>query len=122
MDYEFKQDIYGNPLAKFSMGHEALGRWFSDELQNQADISKLLVLIEKVESKESFQHNIQGTEFELSISGIGIEVTALFDESSLDDADILLEDAGQYDDESYSQCGLQDFKEALLSWKEFVEK
>ncbi|HGX94082.1 MAG TPA: UPF0231 family protein, partial [Candidatus Tenderia sp.] len=25
MDYEFRQDIYGQHKARFSMGHEALG-------------------------------------------------------------------------------------------------
>ncbi|MDN5369709.1 MAG: uncharacterized protein PWP74_1017, partial [Shewanella sp.] len=33
MDYEFRRNpITGLPLAIFSMEHEVLGRWFSEEL------------------------------------------------------------------------------------------
>ncbi|MBV1908219.1 MAG: YacL family protein, partial [Kangiellaceae bacterium] len=34
VDYQFRKNYLGQPVAKFSMGHEAFGRWFSDELSS----------------------------------------------------------------------------------------
>lgn len=117
MDYEFKQDIYGQANATFSMGHEAIARWFSDELKTQQSVESLLDIISQIETGARFQYQSQGQEFELSLNKIEVEVSALTDDSVFDE---IPEETERYHDEAYSQCGLQDFKLALISWGEFL--
>lgn len=119
MDYQFKKDLYGQPIAKFSMGHEAIGRWLSDELSNnQPIIQKLIDLISQIENGRVGFREINGAEFQLSISLSGVEVGPLESEHIEDNS--LLQDHNLYEGESIAECGLFDFKEVLLSWQEFV--
>jgi len=118
MDYEFKQDINGRPSAIFSMGHEAIARWFSDEIKTLHSVDSLLAIVSQLEAGTRFQYQSQGQEFELSLNKLEVDISALTDDSVFDD---IPEDTERYDDESYSQCGLQDFKLALLSWRDFLK-
>ncbi|SIS59091.1 YacL family protein [Neptunomonas antarctica] len=119
MDYEFTVDDIGRPVAKFSMGAEAIGRWMSEEIRaNQHEIDTLLGIIEQLEQRMIGQHQQRGSEFQLRLNQYEIEVLALVLDLDMDDE--LPEETNLYDEESYAGCGLQDFKEALLSWREFV--
>ena len=119
MDYEFNYDILGQPIAQFSMGHEAIGRWFSEELcNNQQRIDELLNIIEQIEQHHIIQRRLIGLEFELHINKDDVEIFA--QTLDFDVEEELPEDTNLYDDESHSGCGLPDFKQALLSWKKFV--
>ena len=119
MDYEFTLDEYGKVLAQFSIGHEAIGLWFSEELaSNQVTISELLARIHELEQRKISQFRIQGREFQLRLSWEQIEVLALALEIDVDEE--LPESTHLYDQESYAECGLQDFKQAVLRWQEFV--
>ena len=116
MDYEFSYDDYGQPIAKFSVGHEAIGRWFSEEIGNDAPaIEKLLAML-----RHSGPRSQQwlGAEFQLRIAQDEVEVVALALGIDVDEA--LPEDTNLYDAESYSGCGLQDFTVALRAWQTFV--
>jgi uncharacterized protein YacL (UPF0231 family) len=120
MDYQFKTDLYGQPSAKFSMGHEAIARWLSDELSsNQNAVRKLIDLITEIENGEVGFREFNGTEFQLTINLSGIQVNPL--EGSFDQDDFLLEDNNIYEGESFAECGLTDFKEVLTAWLEFIE-
>lgn len=119
MDYQFKKDLYGQPIAKFSMGHEAIGRWLSDELSNnQAAIQRLIDLITRIEKGQIGFREFSNTELQLTVSLSGVEVRPLEGDILQDDA--ILQDDRLYEGESCADCGLPDFKEALLSWREFV--
>ena len=119
MDYEFTLDEYGKILAQFSIGHEAIGLWFSEELaSNQMAIAELLDRIQALEQRKISQFRIQGSEFQLRLNWDQIEVLALVLEIDVDEE--LPESTHLYDQESYSECGLQDFKQAVLRWQEFV--
>lgn len=119
MDYEFSYDFLGQPVARFSMGHEAIGRWFSEELCNSLKrINELLNIIEQIEQRNINQRQIIGAEFELHIDINEVEIFA--QALDFDHNEGLPEDTNLYDEESRSGCGLPDFKQALLSWKTFI--
>lgn len=119
MDYDFKKNYLGQHIAKFSMGHEAFGRWFSEELSNNLSlINSILDYLSKVESGALVSKTVTGTEFELEIEASQISVRALSLDCFFDDE--LPEDAELFDHELTSDCGLPDFKEALISWSEFI--
>lgn len=118
MDFEFRRDIYGNYQAQFSMGHEVLGRWLIDELGSDAvTISSLLIMIERLESKKCWEHNLVGRELLLNMNQDGVEVrVALLDDLTGDASNEL----NHYDQESFSCCGLDDFRRLLEAWSEFT--
>ncbi len=119
MDYEFSIDELGRPRAKFSMGAEAIGRWFSEELSdNQQKIKQLVALTETLEHGEISDHQQSGKEFQLRLNRNEVEVVALALALGFDEE--LPEDTNLYDVESYAGCGLPDFKQALLAWQSFV--
>ena len=131
MDFVFRKNIDGQPTAKFSMEHEAIGRWLTEEISNnKSKIMKILTLIEQFEQGSIAFKEIIGTEFQLSISHIGVEIKALNLEADYMDNfnnnefsgndDDRSEDAELYDKESYAECGLLDFKIALLSWQKYI--
>lgn len=119
MDYEFSIDELGRPRAKFSMGAEAVGRWFSEELSDDLQvINQLVAIIEALEHGEINDYQQSGNEFQLRLTQNEIEVVALALDLGFDEE--LPEETNLYDEESYAGCGLLDFKQALLSWQSFV--
>ncbi len=38
MDYEFQNNYLGRPMAKFAMVHEAIGKWFTEDMSNDVII------------------------------------------------------------------------------------
>jgi len=119
MDYEYTIDEYGKVLARFSIGHEAIGLWFTEELaKDRHAIAELLDRIRQLEERKINRFDIQGREFQLRLNWDQIEVIALALGIEVDEE--LPESTNLYDQESYSECGLQDFKQAVLRWEEFV--
>lgn len=119
MDYDFTFDEYDKPIAEFSMGHEAIGIWFNDELgANQQRIDELVDIIDQLVHHRIQQRQIEGTEYQLRLSQENVEVIALSLGLEVDEE--LPEDTNLYDEESYAECGLEDFQEALISWQEFI--
>jgi len=119
MDYEFRRNLYGGYQAEFSMGHEALGLWLTEELAtDQAMINILLNKIEKLQTQQCWDYQQSGREFMLTMNQEGIEVRAAL----LDDmADEAPDDLAHYDQESQACCGLDDFRQLLESWAEFIK-
>ncbi|MFT5717130.1 MAG: hypothetical protein ACJAWS_001232 [Oleiphilaceae bacterium] len=119
MDYEYTIDEYGQLNADFSTGYEALGIWFNEEIEsNSNSISDLLVRIDQLEQRKKSSFHLEGKEFQLRLNYDGVEVVALALGIDVDEA--LPENTNLYDQESFSECGLQDFKQAVLMWQEFV--
>lgn len=119
MDYEFSYDETNQPIARFSLGHEAVGRWFTEELgSDQQAITKLLETVRHAEQNRLNRLHVQGSEFQLRIEQNEVEVVALAFDIDVDEP--IPEDTSLYDAESYAECGLQDFKQALLSWQMFI--
>lgn len=119
MDYEFSFDEYDKPVAEFSMGHEAMGSWFSDELgANKQRIEELIEIIDQLINRRIEQRLIEGTEYQLRLNQEDAEVRALSLDIDIDEE--LPENTNLYDEESFSECGLEDFQQALQSWQEFI--
>jgi uncharacterized protein YacL (UPF0231 family) len=119
VDYEFQNNYLGCPIAKFSMGHEAFGQWFTEDLSNDIMlVDKILVSIFEIENKVIVKKTFLGKTFELMIEFEQASVRAL----SLDyDSNQALDDGMElFDQEQLSECGLTDFKETLVSWREFI--
>jgi len=126
MDYEFKRDLYGHYQAEFSMGHEALGRWLTEEIDNnQIKINALLNKLKGLQQQLCLEHQLLGREFMLEMNQDGIEIRAIqLDEASDNSSDYLNDNASEelspYDQESYACCGLDDFQQLLVAWQRFT--
>ncbi|PWC15741.1 hypothetical protein B4923_01090 [Brenneria roseae subsp. americana] len=117
MDYEFLRDVTGQVIVRMSMGHEALGHWFNEEVKDN------LALLEQVEAAA---HSVSGSERQWQY--VGHEYTLLLDseevmiranqlEFSVDE----MEDGmSYYDEESLSLCGTDDFLTVMRKYREFV--
>jgi uncharacterized protein YacL (UPF0231 family) len=119
MDYQFIRNDRAEPAAIFEMGAETLGLWFSEELgRDRKKLAHILNVIQQLEDKEIEHYLLQGREFNMDLNRDEIEVYAAItrDEGEID----IPEDTELYDQESITGCGLEDFKEVLLSWQEFV--
>lgn len=119
MNYQFIRNLTGQPEALFEMGNEAFSRWFSEELgQNQLRLSTLFDAINKLEQRQIKQFVLPGNEFCLSMDQEEVELRANLLE--IDGPDELPEGTELYDQESMAGCGLEDFKQVLYSWSDFV--
>lgn len=120
MDYDFTFDEYDKPIAEFSMGHEAIGTWFSSELgANLQRIEELADILDQLVNRRIQERLIEGIEYQLRLNQEDAEVVALSLDSDVDKEE-LPENTNLYDDESFAECGLEDFQVALLSWQEFI--
>ena len=119
MDYQFIHDQNAQPSAVFGMGGETLGQWFTQELgDDQQKIIALLEVIEQLEKKEINEYRLVGAEYDLELNADEVEV--LSHRLDYDAPEELPEGTELYDQESKSGCGLEDFKEVLLSWVKFI--
>ncbi len=63
MEYEFLRDITGKVKVRMSMGHEALGHWFNEEVGHDASV------LDEVEAEAQ---NLQAVSASGSASGANI--------------------------------------------------
>lgn len=128
MEYEFTSDEKDHPLAVFSSGHVAFGCWFTDELgSNPQRIEMLLGIITQLEAKTLFEHADNGRTFSLQLNRDEVVVNA--NSLAVEMADLYGEPqeipsgatTDFYDEELHAECGLTDFKAALLAWRLFLQ-
>lgn len=118
MEYQFTRNDLAKPVAFFSMGAEAFGRCFSDELNEHLLVIQLLSVIEQLERREIDEYRLVGQEFVLDLNQD--EVDLISKDLLADEQSELPEGTEYYDQEHQAGCGLADFKQALLSWSEFI--
>lgn len=122
MEYEFRRNsLTGTYLASFSMDHEVLGQWFSEELGPElAKIQQVLDIIKEIQAGKRDSWRLIGGDLTLDLDEeqARIYANALGFEQEYE----LEESMSLYDTESEAYCGLEDLEEALLSWYEFVQK
>ena len=119
MEYQFRRDIAGQPEALFSMNHEAMGIWLTNELgTNSHRLKTLMTAIDRLLNKELWEYEHEGHDYQLVLTRNQAEVkAALLDSEMYSDE---MEDMDYYDSESSCHCGLNDFKAMILSWQEFI--
>lgn len=119
MDYEFLRDITGVVKVRMSMGHEAVGHWFNEEVkENLALLDEVEQAAETVKGSErSWQR--AGHEYTLWMDGEEVMVRANQLEFSGDEME---EGMSYYDEESLSLCGVEDFLKVVNAYRDFMKQ
>ncbi len=120
MEYEFRRNsLDGAVMARFSMEHEVMGRWFGEELgDDKAAIGAVLEAISKIAAGSLREWHRGGREFSLDLDTEQARVYA--NVLGYDNQDELDEGMALYDAELEASCGLEDFEAALKSWLGFL--
>ncbi|WP_434358432.1 YacL family protein [Parasalinivibrio latis] len=121
MDYEFRRNNLDDSYrAQFSMGHEALGRWLTDEVGR--DKEKIQLVLGKLhEMKDQVSEwRLVGEELTLVLSDNEalVQDNRLFSEGD----DDLEDDMHYYDEENIALCGFEDLIDVLEAWQAFLSK
>jgi len=122
MEYEFRRNtLTGNLLADFSMGQEALGFWFVEELGGCAEqYEEICQVIAKLQLNQLIHWRRVGKALSIELDSEQVRVFANELESG---EEFELEDAmSLYDGESEAFCGLDDFHVALENWRVFIDE
>jgi uncharacterized protein YacL (UPF0231 family) len=123
MEYEFIHDaITGNAKARFSLEHEVIGPWIEVELGHDTmKLTQLLTAIDSVEKGHQSEVVITGHEYSVAISQSDVEILT---NASFNGAEPLSEmlttEHIHFDQNECAACGLDDFRELLLSWSRFT--
>ncbi|EXU75651.1 MULTISPECIES: protein YacL [Erwinia] len=119
MEYEFLRDLTGKVKVRMSMGHEAVGHWFNEEVEDN------LTLLDEVENAVA---EIKGTERQWQ--RVGREYTLWMDEEEVIiranllslEGDEMEEGMRYYDEESLCFCGVEDFLAVIAAWRAFLQE
>lgn len=120
MDYTVGRDELGRCFAEFSMGQEAFGRWLAEELgENPTLLGQVLEAIGHLQDRRILDFRLDGRTFSLELDRDEARVRA----HSLEDDTTAVDFEGLdfYDDELEAGCGLDDFHDVLLAWRELIE-
>ncbi len=123
MEYEFMHDpITGNAKAKFSLEHEVIGPWLEVEVgQSTEKMTALLMAISTVDSGKQTELMITGHEYSIYLSRSDVTVQT---NASMNGAETLpehlLAEHIDFDQNDVSNCGIDDFRQLLLSWARFI--
>ncbi|WP_192457962.1 protein YacL [Musicola keenii] len=119
MDYEFLRDVTGQVMVRMSMGHEAVGHWLNEEVKGQeAVLDEIEAAVRDLAGSER-QWERHGHEYTLLLDSEEVMVRANQLDFSMDEME---EGMSYYDEESLSLCGLDDFLDLLVKYREFVQK
>ncbi|MDW8844791.1 protein YacL [Erwinia sp. P7711] len=118
MEYEFLRDLTGGVKVRMSMGHEAVGHWFNEEVEGN------LALLDEVEAAVK---EVKGSERQWQ--RIGHEYTLWLDEEEVIvranllsvEGDEMEEGMNYYDEESLCFCGVEDFLAVIAAYRAFLQ-
>lgn len=124
MEYEFRHDpTTGNAKAQFSYEQEMIGPWLEVEVGNNSEmLSALLLAVAEVEKGKNQEIMVTGKEYSLTLSEHDAHIQpniSINDENEVPEA--LQSDDLNFDDNVVSSCGLDDFRQILLSWAKFTQ-
>jgi len=123
MEYEFIHDsLTGSASARFSMEHEIMGPWLEVELGR--DISKLTMLFDVIDNLSERQQKdvfITGSEYTLVFSEDSVRVAQNSHFENLDEDERLIEEGLSSDQDHSAECGIEDFRELLVKWSNFIK-
>ena len=129
MEYEFQLDpVTGNTRAIFSFEHQILGPWLEVEIGKDIDaFTKVLTTLDAVINKEISEAVISGKEYSVIIDQQDIVIKANITmgeniDEVADMSEALLEQGLSIDDNVQAMCGLEDFRELLISWSQFLQR
>lgn len=129
MEYQFQLDpATGNTRAIFSFEHQIFGPWLEVEVGHDIEkFASLLTTLDAIETKALNDTVILGKEYSVIIDQQDVIVKAniTMGDDINDTAEMsaaLLEQDLTLDDNAQAMCGLEDFRELLLSWSHFLKK
>ncbi len=144
VEYSFKRDDLDRPIAELSMEAEAFGHWLSIEMseRNVNQIAQVIEAVSQLLEGSRWQYELQGREFSLQLSRdqalvkanavaqseAGFSSGSVFahdelDDDGLDSMDDLYDEDDELADASaglIASSGLEDFKQLMSAWSEYV--
>lgn len=115
MEFQFRTDITGQPIAKCELECEAFGDWLSHDLgSNRSNIRSVLEVVDKLLNKQLSHYELTGKDYHLVFEDDEVQITLNHNQTSHN------EFAESYDQEIENGCGLIDFKHLLLEWQKFI--
>ncbi len=124
MEYDFlRNTITGTAFARFSMDHEALGFWLSEELGDNAEKHvEICQHIEKIQASQLSDWRLVGKALSIELDREQARIFANnIAEGDSDDVE-MDESMSFYDGESEAFCGLEDFYDVLINWRKFLDE
>ncbi|MGV3346351.1 protein YacL [Enterobacteriaceae bacterium LUAb1] len=119
MEYEFLHDLAGQIKVRMSMGHEAVGHWFNEEIkENLGLLDQIEAAIAEISSSER-HWQYTGHEYTLWLDKEEVIIRA--NQLALED-DGMEEGMHYYDEESLSFCGTDDFLQVIAAYRDFVHE
>ena len=125
MEYQYRLDpATGKAQALFSLEHQIMGPWLEVEVYDDVDkIKTLLTAIDDIDKGKKNEVVISGKEYSVIIDQQDVSVRA---NSSVNGSAVLpdeyLEQGFEVDETQLAMCGLEDFRELVLSWSYFFKK
>jgi uncharacterized protein YacL (UPF0231 family) len=121
MEFEFRKDfITGQATVQTEMDHEAFATWLEMEGQSKSWVEALILKIEALQGHTLTEYKLSGSEFNLLLTHAEAQVVN-HRLMGNDDDEALTDDMSFYNAEIEACCGLEDFKNLLESWLEFIE-
>lgn len=121
MDYRFYINERNQPQASLSMGHEAFGDWLSHDIGNDvAQCQQLLQWIDELTQRQRSELEWHTTQYTLQLDREEAMLTARYQHDDSDDA-LSDPDLHVYQDESEAGCGLDDLRELICAWLDFLQ-
>jgi uncharacterized protein YacL (UPF0231 family) len=120
MEFEFRKDfITEQASVQTEMNHEAVATWLEMEGQSTAWVEALIENIVAVQTRVLTEYKLAGSEFDLLLTNAEAQVTnhRLME---TDEDEVLDDSLSFYDAEIEACCGLEDFKNLIESWLEFI--
>ncbi|WP_076418454.1 YacL family protein [Colwellia sp. UCD-KL20] len=124
MEYEFIHDsLTGAASARFSMEHEIMGPWLEVEVgKNIEKINILLEVVDNIKERQQKDITITGMEYSLIFSEDSVQVFFNRDLEEVERAyDSEIEQGINTDYDSSTECGVEDFRELLIKWSNFIK-
>lgn len=124
MEYEFRHDpSSGQAKALFSFEQQMIGPWLEVEVGGNTEmLSALLLAIDKVEHEGQHEITVTGKEYSVTLTKDDALVQPNTNLNGTEDMpEALIADDLNIDSQSISACGLDDFRQVLLSWAKFTK-
>ncbi|WP_441002183.1 YacL family protein [Pseudocolwellia agarivorans] len=125
MEYEFIHDsLTGSATARFSMEHEIMGPWLEVEIgKNTTKLLELIKVIDNLKERQTKDVIVNGVEYTLIFSedSVSIISNANFEQIEHNLENVEIEQGLNTDFDSSAECGIEDFKELLVKWSNFIK-
>lgn len=124
MEYQYQFDsTTGNARAIFSFEHEVFGPWLEVEVGNDVEkVQKILEAIDQVSHGLSQEEVIDGSEYTLIIDKDDVSISTNVGLNGKEMPENLVEQGLGFDEACSAMCGLDDFRNLILSWIRFITK